>query len=185
MTDDMKFVRQWSGTHKGIQYEIKHWGKDTVINDGYGIWNYYVYINELQLSPEDFAEFWLEPKSFMDRSSGTKTAIYQEYDAKFSGADWHGGVTFYSKVHGFDGEPKGVKIGCDYSHVWDDQARDCYDERWLKADAEKTVERLVEMYRFKKACSYTGKYIWLEDGVEHEGRFYCKEGLEKYLAWKK
>ncbi|MDA3779876.1 MAG: hypothetical protein PF487_06610 [Bacteroidales bacterium] len=53
--------------------------------------------------------------------------------------DWHGGLTWYSKEHGFDGSGKVIKIGCDYSHLWDEGQY--YDLDQVKFDCKRTIER--------------------------------------------
>jgi hypothetical protein len=165
------------GDHSGIGYEISNHGRDSVgRDDGSGTWCYYVYISEKMLPPELFEQFWLAPK-FDDKGR----ASYSYYDAPFAGVDWHCGITFYQKTGGIDGQPRSVKIGCDYNHYWDEGHS--YDLEDVRRDAVNTVSQLQAMYPFFVRCPYTGTWQPAADMVEHKGRLWSKDGVAKAEAY--
>lgn len=140
MSNKLREVSKWNGQHRGVNYEVS-------LHDvgGYrpdGIWCYYIYINEKN-APEAFEnEFWLTrvpptgPDCWMARYPH-----YPYSNAAFANVDWHGGVTFYEKVAGFDGAPRCVKIGCDYNHLWDQDHS--YSAEYVAQEARRTIDQLI------------------------------------------
>lgn len=117
---DLKQITSYRGTLHNIPFEIKHWGEDEGINDGKGIWNYYVILPE-RLVP-NFSSLWLETtiSKITPESKGFPTHDY--YDTWVAREiPWHGGVTFYAK-HGDAPGFRAVEFGCDFSHLWDMEA---------------------------------------------------------------
>jgi hypothetical protein len=174
-------------THFDINVTISNHGRSkydydykTKIPHG-GTWCYYVTVSEQMLSAEQFAEFWLEPAAVTKRSNGWDQPSYAYYNAKFADADWHGGVTFYEKLGGIDGEPRAVKIGCDFAHYWDEGHS--FDYAQVEREAKATVDKLRDMYQFFRRCPYNGKWQPEAEMVEHKGKLWSKEGVassEKY-----
>ena len=156
-------------------------GAPTRKRPGRGIWCYYVYINEQMLPADLFAEFWLAPTRHYERSSGHSEPMYNYDSPRWADADWHGGVTWYQKLGGLDGDLRSVEIGCDFNHSWDQHQWFTYD--LVKREAERTVERLREMYPFYSRCCYTGRWQPRDQMIERDGRLYSKEGLEKQDEW--
>ena len=124
------------------------------------------------LSPELFKEFWLEPSGRFARSSGRDEPIYNYYNARFAGAEWHGGVTWYQKHGGIDGAIRCVEIGCDFSHAWDQPS--AFDFSIVEFEAKNTIDKLLEIYPFYSRCSYTGKTGPSEDFVKVGSRLFHK-----------
>ena len=99
----------------------------------------------------NFEEIWLpeEVKSF---SSGREYISHDYYGCpRLRNVEIHGGITYYAK-HGHTVGHRCVEIGCDYSHLYDDQRDwtmqdlffdacatidDCY-ERGLLAEPKST-----------------------------------------------
>ena len=173
----------WGGTLNDLSYEIAFWGEGTM-NEGHGMWNYYIYVYDNQLSPEDFALLWLKPKGFFSRSSGIKIPRYPDYESIFGGLPWHGGITAYSKHSIPDTNRRWVKAGCDYGHAFDMDAGYFYDLDYVRREAIETVRVLLKQLRFKRRCCYTGKWIYEENGEYHNDRFYSPSGWRKSEAWR-
>ena len=137
------------GTFQGVRYTVSnHMRGCPDINGGRGIWCYYVYISDLILSPTEFDEFWLAPrpeKNTIYTDPNVHVAGYDYWAPKWSDVFWHGGVTFYKKVSGFDGENRIVKIGCDYSHLHDNGFEQFED---VERDAKRTITELQAIYGF-------------------------------------
>jgi hypothetical protein len=154
---ELRHSQVWNATGPGqLDYEIKHWGVPHM-NDGRGVWNYYVYLREAQLTPDAWAKVWPEPVRFMDRSAGYKQPIFDEYNSALADADWHGGITFYERHVDYDCGLRHVKVGCDFSHYWD---RDrIYDLERVQREAVNTCEKLAALLTPLARCSYTGQYF--------------------------
>lgn len=185
ITSDVS-LKRW-GEHMDIDYEIVNHGRrqrNEFDDEPKGTWCYYVHISEKALSPEHFAEFWLTPANeSRTRSDGWPELTYAYYGAKFAEAEWHGGVTFYEKRGGLDGNCRRVNIGCDFAHYWDEGR--FYTFADVEHEAKRTIDQLRAMYPFKRRCVYTG--IWLPEDqmiVGERGRLYSPEGKAKSDAYK-
>jgi hypothetical protein len=172
-----------TGEHFDIRYKISNHARDSApdMNGDRGTWCYYVYVNELMLPAPMFAEFWLPPSGTHKRSAGWDDPSYDYWAPRWSDAEWHGGVTWYAKTGGHDGDRRGVEIGCDFSHLWDHEEGYRYDYADIEREAKRTIDALRTMYPFHRRCRWTGR--WLPEGemVEHEGSLYCQDGLAKRL----
>lgn len=122
-----------------LAIEIVHWGvdrEDTTfepLNGGKGIWNYYITVFESLVPLELFNSLWLDNESNYDL-------------APFSQVEWHGGVTSYKKLSQTPG-CRSVKIGCDYSHLFDEERGYDYTLEEVTADALETARQLKELYK--------------------------------------
>lgn len=180
-------LKNW-GEHMDIGFEIINHGRRDDDRDygeePRGTWNYYVYVSEKSLEPEKFAEFWLPPSEPMHvRGDGWAEPSYSYYRARFADAEWHGGVTFYEKKGGLDGDHRCVKIGCDFSHSWEKGHR--YEFADVEREAKRTIDALRSMYQFKRRCTYTG--AWLPEDqmiVGERGHLYSPDGKVKNDAWR-
>jgi len=151
--------RLWNGTSpEGLAYEIAHWGVGHMC-DGKGMWNYYVTIPEQQLRPEDWAKVWLPVEHMMDRSSGLRQPVYNEYDSILSAGEFHGGITFYEKGQTPDSDHRWIKVGCDYGHVWDRDAGYGYSVGYVQQDALRSCAKLAEVLNPLVRCTYTGRFF--------------------------
>ena len=186
ITPDMSLSNR--GEHFDIAYSISNHGRrkwehgDTYRPHG-GTWCYYVYINEMMLSPEEFEEFWLpkaEGNSWLKRGKW-QFASYDYYKPRWSDAEWHGGVTYYSKENGHDGDPRGVKIGCDFAHSWDDGHSFYYGG--VERECRRTIDRLREMYKFFRRCAYSGVWLPAAEMVEKDGKLYTAKAIEDMKKW--
>ena len=155
----------WTGRHKGIGFEVCRWqlcGKDK--------WNYYIYLDERQIPTDLLGQFMCEMRdSYFP--SGRK--VYEYYDDKelINDLDWHGGLTFYDKKGGVDGEAVVIEMGCDYSHLRDEGK--CYDEDDVERDARRTIDKLWGLVPNLKAwCCVCGGFHPLSEGrFDKEGWF--------------
>ena len=174
---DEDVVLKKCGSHFDIGYEITNHSRRTdwrYSKEGRGTWCYYVLIAEYMLTPEAFAEFWL-PHIESVRGSGIPYPSYAYYEARFAGAEWHGGVTFYEKLGGLDGAPRYVKIGCDFAHLGDEGR--WFDYAQVEREAKQTIDAIRAMYSFRRWCLYTGRWLPESQMVERNGKLYSPDGL--------
>lgn len=182
-TDDLSHKDTWKGEHRGVNYEICHWGKSkdgSGICEGHGMWNYYITINQDQLSPDEFKRVWLRVKRWYERSSGRKMLCHDYYNSILENGDFHGGITHYSKHICPDEKYRWIKVGCDYGHLWDMEAGYPYDIQSVQRDAKRTIDNLCMVFKFKVHCFYMGTYHYPEEMIELEnGRLISPVGNEK------
>ena len=166
--------------HKGVQIDVSNHGRNEVGcgRGTEGTYCYYLIISERQVSEEAFKEFWLEPK-INESSSGFDRVSYNYTSAPFADAHWHGGVTFYDKLGGIDGNQRLVKIGCDFAHYWDQ--RHTFDLDSVIDEAKITVDQLAKMYEFYVRCNWNGSYHPAAEMIEEKGRLYSAKG---HASWK-
>jgi len=142
----------WRFTHAGLTVVVKHWGLErqqpfTPLNDGKGVWNYYVFLYESDLKNR-FHEVWLPSKivKLTPESPGRVTHDYTS--APFANVKWHGGITYYAK-HGQLKGYRSVELGCDFNHVFDHERGLDYKLDVVVNEAKQTAEELAEMYLSK------------------------------------
>ena len=156
----------WTGTVEVISYSVKHWGVSDY--QRYGIWNYYLHINEqLFQNPADFEQFWLPRK--LKEFGESQYASYDYYIDPITALDFHAGPTFYEPSTFFDRNTgkdyRTVKVGCDYSHLWDQEAGYPDTLASVRADAERSCRLLFEAYPHNRRCAYSGI-------VDHPNNFF-------------
>lgn len=160
-------LKKWIGTYKGVAFEINNWNNEY---DGKENWTYYLilYINRIPLE--------YKPNSYWLRGERNGSFVRYKYENHpvLSNIHWHGGITWYSKEHGFDGENKVVKVGCDYSHLWDEGKY--YNIEIVKNDIQRTIDEFLKLVPgYKYWCCGNGKLYDLKEGVIKNGSFYSKE----------
>lgn len=180
ITDDT--VLRARGSHFDIGYEISNHGRRSDPNTSFykpmGTWCYYVLIFEDMIDAQSFEQFWLAPQTHKYSPTGRDHIAYSYTDARFAGVRWHGGVTYYEKLGGIDGNPRGVKIGCDFSHYWDDGYE--YDYADVDREAKQTIDEMRSMYSFKRRCAWNGMWFPESEMVHDEhGRLYSRIGKEE------
>lgn len=154
------------GSHRDVRYEVSNHGRrEDGIRGEEGTYCYYVYIFE-DMVPEGVfdAHLWLPA----ERNTFGRVS-YEYMSASFADADWNYGITYYEKISGHDGEPRGVKLGCDYAHAWDSRF---YALDQVETDARRTVDRLCDMYGIYRRCSWNGSWLPQSEMVEHKGHLY-------------
>ena len=156
----------YSGKHLGVPYEIRHWH----YSNGEPQWNYYLFISEKQI-PEVFPALWLNGKP-IDTGSKSKRIFYDYSNTMLVNLDWHCGCTYYDKISGFDGQPKVIKVGCDYSHLYDEGRN--YSLSDIEQDVSDCIISLVERVKVLQWCSYCGDYVETVDERNH-----CPECKDK------
>lgn len=173
------------GTHHDIPYEVSNHGRhiSLLYSRPRGTYCYYVYLSELMFQDADFEAFWLTgmPSPFGSRN-GFPNMHYPYDEQRWShNCNWHGGVTWYSKEAGFDGEVRVVKIGCDFGHYWDEGQN--YTSEMVEDEAKNTIDKLREMYPFRLRDPYSGNWARIEDMAEFNGKYYTPEGLAAAKKW--
>lgn len=166
---ELRKQTKWHGVHRGVHYEVVHWG-ESYMNNGAGVWNYYILIPEPQLPPEDWEKVWLDPMDWVGSSSGTETPIYDAPNSILGHGDFHGGITFYEKEQVMDSRPSQrlIRVGCDYNHITDSELGYPYSLSDVASDAQNTIDNLCEVLRFKARCPWNGSYFNPEEGIKDE-----------------
>lgn len=146
----------WSGEYKGVSFEIQRypgyeWKSMTANKFN---WTFYLYL-WIDRIPTDGESYWLEPRK------DERGRIHYDYyrHAVLPEIDWHGGITWYSKESGHDGEKRVIKVGCDFQHSWDFEHGD-YDLDTVKYE----VLGAIDSFR---ALVPGYKYWCREDGSLH------------------
>lgn len=167
-----KVKHQWNGTYKGISWEMQRYDIGGKIPN----WTYYLYIQLDRLPAKIRDRFWLKPQRHK-RPSGIRVSYHYNEEPLIENLPWHGGCTWYSKERGFDGEPRGVKIGCDYAHLHDHAASETEDT--IFQDVKKTIDALWEAIpKMKIRCSYCGQWKSSTDDKSKCFRCLKKEQME-------
>lgn len=160
--------RTWTGYYKGIDFEIQNWdweieAASIMRNYWAKNWTHYIIINIDKQIPEELRErFWLKGKLSSMREDGPKhlNYSYSGEDSIINHLEFHGGCTYYSKVSGFEGEDRRIKIGCDYQHLWDQDKN--YDIDFVYGEVKETIESLVRLCQGKiKAWSRQDGHYYL------------------------
>ena len=174
----MKSKTTWTDEYRGVGYEIQ---KFTLCEKD--AWAFYLYI-PLDALPEDIRErFWLAPQK-----NDTSRRVHYDYYAEplITDIEWHCGCTYYEKF-GHDGEPRCIKIGCDYQHYWDEGH--FYSEDLLSVDAKTAIDSLLKMIPpMLRRCQWNGKYYPQDQGQLYGDMWYSYEGKkaseESCKQWK-
>jgi len=148
----MNKTEQWSFIHAGLPVIIKHWGLEregyfAPFNNGKGVWNYYVWLPEYLLK-EHFSKVWLEDELIQFTPTSPVRIAHDYMSAPFASVDWHGGITYYQKHGQIEGH-RSVELGCDYSHLFDQERNYDYELDDVVAEAKATAEQLAALYQVK------------------------------------
>jgi hypothetical protein len=165
-------VKKWFGEYRGVSFEINNW-----INNGQEAWTFYLILHIDRIPLENKPNsFWLKGK----KKGKIRGHIYYDYykHGVICNLEWHGGCTWYSKERGFDGDKKVIKIGCDYSHYWDD-GHSYYLES-IQDDVRRCIDSfLLSVPKYKYCCVGNGKLYDLCDGEYKNGTFRSNEYFKK------
>lgn len=138
-------VLTWNQEYRGIGIQVKFWGKPNKftphsINDGHGMWNYYIIIKELQC-PEFFDDlFWFPLSSY----STPDRPCYNYCTDATNAMNLHGGITFYKRHNSRDYSNRAAEFGCDYGHSWDMNLVHYYTKETVWDDAKRSVDQLFD-----------------------------------------
>lgn len=168
MIINKKETEVWYGEHLGVRFEINHWVSppNVIEPNERQHWTYYLII-ELDKIPEENnpESYWIKP--IKDERFSMTTYAYYKHDV-IPNLDWHGGISWYSKEAGIDDTPRVIKIGCDYSHLWDEGM--IYDLDLVKAEVRCSIEEFIRRVpKYKYRCMGNGKLYQLHEGLITEG----------------
>jgi len=153
--DELSKNITWTGTHKGVRYQVSHHGEGGTYRPE-GAWCYYILVHEDQLDAE-----WLEKLDLPPKADDKGRINYPYMASWWAGLDWHCGITFYKKTSGVDGAKKMFKVGCDYAHYWDEGHY--YNLESVAHDARTIIDELVSRVPLRVRCSWDGCYAALEN----------------------
>lgn len=144
----------WSETHKSTPYEVKHHGITPYTYAG--IWCFYVtFREEFFQRPEDWAKFDLKQEI---KSFGPASYAPIDYNS-LPELPWHCGPTFGERADYVNRRGKlvgAVKIGCDYSHLYDRERGYPDTLETVKNDAKRLIDVFHRNFPQKLACAYDG-----------------------------
>lgn len=145
----------WNGTHDGIDFEINNFKLGDNIN-----WTYYLLIRLNRIPEENNPEsYWLKGEA---DKKGYVNYKYMSTEP-ICNIEFHHGITYYSKVSGFDGANKIIKIGCDYSHLWDEGRH--YSLESVKNDVIMSINSFKGLVpKYKYWCYGNGGLYNLDEG---------------------
>jgi len=149
----LSFSKIWKGCHERLNFEVTHWGLKrehslASTNDGKGCWNYYVILFEREI--ENFKDFWRDPEVREFSVGGTKYIRYDYEASPLATVFWHGGATYWQ-----GGTPelvgqRYIKIGCDYSHLQDQERGYDYTIEDILRDVSQTIAELLPLLVWKR-----------------------------------
>ena len=160
-------LKKWTGAYRGVAFEINNWPNEY---DGKENWTYYLILHLNRIPEEN------RPKSYWLKGSNQRSWINYDYykHPVINNIEFHCGCTWYSKERGFDGDEKVIKIGCDYSHYWDEGHY--YSLEIVQFDVKNTIDEFLKLVPdYKYWCCGNGKLYSLKDGIVKEGRFFSRE----------
>ena len=124
-----------------------------------GAWCYYLMLRQEQFYPADWDRLRLKKED--KQLGGLSWHRHWTYD-DFPDLDAHGGWTYgeLTVYLGKDGqEYEHVKVGCDYAHLWDQEAGYWQGRADVEKDAKHSIELLCAMFpRRRERCGYSGKW---------------------------
>lgn len=148
---DLRTSNIYKGTHLNVNFEIVHWGlaqkNQPAANNNKGRWNFYIYLLESELT--NFNDFWIEPEIKEFSPSGTKYISYDYYASPLYSADFHGGITFWEGLNNLIPGCRSIKVGCDYSHLFDQERGYDYELSDVLQDCTTTIEQLQPLFKLK------------------------------------
>jgi hypothetical protein len=140
-----KLAKEYTGTHRGVSWSIRNWSFSG--QEPFDKWNYYIYLHLNRFKDQELAsKFWCKDNQY---DWGTVADYYNV--PIIHSIDFHGGVTLYEKQPRSDASGNIVKIGCDYSHFFDEGRN--YRLEDILYDTKATIDN------FHSCCEY---YIWCQ-----------------------
>lgn len=144
---------EWVRSHKGVSYLVSHHGHRT--GEEYagaeahpGTWCWYLLIPQ-QMYPhrwDDFAVKVVEAPG----NEFVPAFFYHTEPEAFSDLPFRGGITWSSNETQFDRKTGTSwamsKIGCDYNHLWDEEAYFPDTFQSVCRDAERCIDAFIERH---------------------------------------
>lgn len=174
----------WKGSHRGIPYQIVLWDVASAMHDGKGSWNYYLFLKEQAFADQSiFERMWLDPVEYPGTERYKAMKFYQ-----YSGVypltlfDMNGGPTFYEKITDELTGNRTVKVGCDYSHHWDEERGYPYDRQYIEGSARRDIDNLHEAVVLNIRCNWDGEWYPQSEMFELHNKHYWQGNKEKMPA---
>lgn len=158
---------QWRSNIKGVGVLLSHHGvrpePDFITGLPHpGTWAYYILVPE-QMYPHRWDDF----KCIRDEHG------FEQNGKAFDAVDFHGRITWASSEPYFCRKTMrhwdGVKVGCDYNHLWDADGyySDGYDD--VLHDAKISAAQFLDLNPdFHMRCAYTG--VWADNAEFYQAR---------------
>lgn len=149
--DQLALKQTFTGEHLNLRFEIARWGVQRGIrppmNNGHGCWNYYIFLHERTV--QNFNDFWIDPEIKEFSPGGTKYLSYDYYSSPLSDVFWHGGITFWEGHNNLLPGQRSIQIGCDYSHLFDQEHGYDYDLPFVLRETLRTISEIHTLLTFK------------------------------------
>ncbi len=172
-----KPTKRYTLDHKGVTIEAHQFQRDySLFGEGLkDCWTYYLHISPDRVPDKNLSDaLWLKPK-YDDYGKCS-----YDYNALWiSDIHWHGGVTWYSKESCADDKMRRVKIGCDFSHYWDEEYE--YNIESVIREAIITAEEFIKAVPdYKRHCNTCGGYWLPSEGIMSEDglKFISPKGIK-------
>jgi len=161
----LNYVEKWWSEYRGVRFEIN---RNTMDCDGTKFFTFYILLHKEKMSKEMLSRLSIKKKTF--RGHGF-------YPTSNVDIGFHGGCTFYDK------EKYGLRIGCDYNHLHDNEMH--YTLEDIVSDAKECIDALLLKFpNYKRWCGncgvvtdiFNGKISEVDEGCYS---FKCIECVKK------
>jgi len=152
----MEYKEVWYGEQRGVRWEVIRWK----LGDKFR-WNYYLFIPIGQIPDESKKAMILKARRWQ-ASEDCPVHVMFNYGGMpiIDDLDWHGGLTFYEKEFDSMRQLTGIKLGCDYAHLFDEDRS--YTHGQIMEDCFRTIDKLWELVpNLKMRCQWNGEYYAL------------------------
>jgi len=132
----MRSKTVWNEVYKRIPFEIQLHSVGMPSRES-GIYCAYIVIVKDNL-PKSFDSLLCKKSTnkYFDRNRWDYSALDRLFD-------FHGGITYYEVLRDeFTGKKYGVKVGCDYAHLYDDYV----DSEPVVSDTKKSIETFLSHF---------------------------------------
>ena len=139
--NDMDYPKTtWNGKDEFVYWEIVKWWSSDGTNP-IEHWNSYVKIYKIDIPIILFDKIWLKAERQRIAKDCPWRINFNYYGNEIlSNLPFHGGITFYERIYSETGKPYGIKIGCDYSHLYDEGHN--YNQRFVKKELDKVIKSI-------------------------------------------
>lgn len=162
----MKKKEIWWDSYRGIRFEVNKFEGMEKLDS----WTFY-----LHLAVEQFPEEMRAKVKPFFYYTAFGTPIESPRENPLENLDWHGGLTWISEER--QRPFNGIKVGCDYQHLWDQgqiysvdevarDAKKCIDSLFDYIPTLLTEEKLWEIHRAKFPGEAAGDVRMFDENIK-------------------